>query len=323
MSRKQSTKVSTILGSQGLREEEEYTQEFQDMIAVIQEDPVNNEHQEECVDPYVDITIGDKTLHLLVDSGARISMITYDLFKNTWPNRTLFPPDKTPVSYEGKKIDTVGYFEDTLGFKGREVEGKIYVARKGLNILGWLHQGQFKMILRPGTQEQVMVIKEQFDVEELSKNYPMVFSDNLGIIKGFKHKIKVKENAIPVKHKVRNVPYSLRADLEKELMSLQEKGIIEPIDSSLWLSPLVVARKPSGELRVCVDLRSLNKEIWVDSHPLPKIEDLLNKIGGSTWFSKIDLASAYHQVELEESSKHFTAFNSPIGTYQYCRMPFG
>lgn len=84
----------------------------------------------------------------------------------------------------------------------------------------------------------------------------------------------------------------------------------------------MVAKKKNGELRICIDLRSLNKNIWVDSHPLPKIPDMLSLINGSKWFSKLDLASAYHQVVLDPSSRHLTAFISHVGSFQYCCMPF-
>lgn len=269
----------------------------------------------DCRDPIVDIQVGEKSLPLLVDSGARITMITKKLFEETWGDSiVLSPPDHSPVSYEGRKIELLGFFEDKMYFKGRCIKGKIYVAIKGLNILGWFHQGLFGMVLKPGTQEQVLVVGSCVDVEQRWKTkYLTVFGECLGKVKGFKHKI-VKQGAAPVKHKLRGVPFSIRSDLEKEPKGLCEKGIIEPAESSLWLSPLVVARKKDGKRRVCVDLRSLNKEIWVDTHPLPRISDLFAATMGAKVFSKLDLASAYHQVELHPDSKHLTAFISPLGT---------
>ncbi|KAJ1126815.1 hypothetical protein NDU88_005221 [Pleurodeles waltl] len=252
-------------------------------------------------------------------------MITSDLFKKTWGSRKLFPPDRALVSYEGRRIELEGFIEDVLEFKGRKIWGKVYVAVKGLNILGWFHQGLFGMVLRLGTSEQVMVVKDYsgLNLQTLHMMFPGVFEKKLGCIKGFKHRIKIKKGAIPIKHKLRAIPFSLREDLKLELEKLQSSGVIEPVESSLWLSPIVVTRKRSGEMRLCVDLRSLNKEIWVDSFPLPRINYLLEKLSGAVWFSKIDLALGYHQVVLEEDSRHYTAFNMPFGTFQFCRMPFG
>lgn len=267
--------------------------------------------------------MGDVRLRLLVDSGARITMIAHELFKKSWGDRTLFPPDRAPVSYEGRRIELEGYIEDVLEFKGRKIQGKIYVAVRRLNILGWYHQGLFGMVLKPGTSKQVLVVQDMAGSLSLEQEFPKVFSDTLGKMAGFKHKIRIKKDAVPVKHKVRSVPFSLRSDLKIELERLEKSGIIEPLESSLWLSPLVVARKRNGEIRLCIDLRRLNKEIWVDAHPLPKIGHSLEELREAQWFSKIDLAAAYHQIVLEAESRHYTAFNSPFGSFQFCRMPFG
>ncbi|XP_078528339.1 NACHT, LRR and PYD domains-containing protein 12-like [Lissotriton helveticus] len=101
----------------------------------------------ECIDPVAEIIIGGKPLNLLVDSGARITMLTKELFLETWGERMLLPPDRSPVSSKGRKIDLMGYFEDDLLFKGRKMRGKVYIAVKGLNILGWYHQGLFDDVL--------------------------------------------------------------------------------------------------------------------------------------------------------------------------------
>ena len=99
------------------------------------------------------------------------------------------------------------------------------------------------MVLKPGTREQILVVDTNNVSCEWIKDFPTVFSDVLGKIKGFKHKIKMKDGAHPAKHKLRGVPFSVKTDLEKELKRLCNEEIIEPIESSLWLSPLVLAKK--------------------------------------------------------------------------------
>lgn len=77
------------------------------------------------------------------------------------------------------------------------------------------------------------------------------------------------------------------------------------------------------KLRVCVDLRALNSNIVVDCHPLPNINKVVSMFEGAQIFSTLDLHSAYHQIELMDESKKYTAFITPFGLYQYTRMPFG
>ena len=74
---------------------------------------------------------------------------------------------------------------------------------------------------------------------------------------------------------------------------------------------------------MCVDLRSLNKNVIVDCFLLPKIHDMLAQLGGARIFTSLDLKAAYHQIMLSDESKHLTAFNTPFGAYQYLRLPFG
>lgn len=125
-------------------------------------------------------------------------------------------------------------------------------------------------------------------------------------------------------HKVRPIPHLMQVPLQKELNRLIDLGIIEPIDSSQWLAPIVITTKPaSKEVRLCSDLRGLNKNILVDRHPLPRIYEILTLIKDASYFSILDQSSAYHQVELHPESRHLTSFITPLGAFQYLRMPFG
>ncbi|KAK3711603.1 hypothetical protein QZH41_005888 [Actinostola sp. cb2023] len=81
--------------------------------------------------------------------------------------------------------------------------------------------------------------------------------------------------------------------------------------------------KKSGALRMCVDYRQLNAKTRRDAYPLPRIEESLDALGGAKHFSTIDLASAYNQVEVEPADRHKTAFTTPMGLFEYTRMPFG
>ncbi|KAJ8014421.1 hypothetical protein DPEC_G00040040 [Dallia pectoralis] len=134
----------------------------------------------------------------------------------------------------------------------------------------------------------------------------------------------MKPEAVPVHQKLRRLPFSVRQDVSKELKDLQEMDIIECIDASPWVSPIVVTqRKDGGKLRMCVDLREPNKAIVSDCHPLPHMDELLSELRGATVFSTIDLAFAYHQMLLHPDSRDITAFITHEGLFRFCRVPFG
>ena len=101
-----------------------------------------------------------------------------------------------------------------------------------------------------------------------------------------------------------------------------ENGIIKKSFSE-WASPVVSVEKKNGDIRFCTDYRQLNAITKKDKHPLPRIDDMLDSFQGSKWFSSIDLASGYWQVEMDENSKEKTAFITGEGLYEFNIMPFG
>lgn len=126
----------------------------------------------------------------------------------------------------------------------------------------------------------------------------------------------------PIKQALRRTPLAQREAAEAELNDMLEKGIIEPSDSP-WASPVVLVKKKGGSLRYCVDFRKVNELTRKDAYPLPNISDCLDALQGAQWFSTLDCASGYWQVEMDAESKPKTAFSTPQGLYQFRVMPFG
>ena len=101
-----------------------------------------------------------------------------------------------------------------------------------------------------------------------------------------------------------------------------KQNIIKP-SSSPWASPIVVVKKKDGRLRLCIDYRRLNAVTVKDSFPLPRVDKLFDTLAGATYFSTLDLASGYWQVEVDEKDRPKTAFSMPSGLYEFQTMPFG
>lgn len=126
-----------------------------------------------------------------------------------------------------------------------------------------------------------------------------------------------------MRQKLRRLPLSIWEEVSAELTRLLQAGIIEKIDASEWVSPLVVGRKRRGALRLCVDLREPNKSVVMDCYPLPHMEDMFAELSGATHYSQIDLSSAYHQLPLHPESRKLTAFITHDGLFQFTQVPFG
>ena len=100
-----------------------------------------------------------------------------------------------------------------------------------------------------------------------------------------------------------------------------DQGVIQP-SCSPWASPIVLVKKKDGNSRFCVDYRKLNEVKKKDAHPLPRFDDLLDALQGSTMFSKLDLRSGYWQVSIDPKDREKTAFVTPDCLWEFLRLPF-
>ena len=129
-------------------------------------------------------------------------------------------------------------------------------------------------------------------------------------------------DAVPRKYPVRRVPFAVRNEIAHNLQEMQNANVIQPSNSP-WASPVVLVRKKDGTLRFCVDYRGLNSVTRLDQFPLPRIDDLLDQLGKSHYFTTLDLVSGYWQIRVDKPSREKTAFITHRGLFEFCVMPFG
>ena len=126
----------------------------------------------------------------------------------------------------------------------------------------------------------------------------------------------------PFKYQPHLIPHHLKSVTENQIDEMLQNNIISP-SASLWSSPIVLVKKKDGSHRFCVDYRGLNAITTKDAYPLPRVDETVHSLGGATYFSTLDLASGYWQVEVREEDKEKTAFTSPQGHFEFQVMPFG
>jgi hypothetical protein len=112
------------------------------------------------------------------------------------------------------------------------------------------------------------------------------------------------------------------AELRKQLQELLDKGFIRP-STSPYGAPILFVKKKDGSMRMCVDYRMLNKITVKNRYPLPRIDELLDRLHGAKYFSKLDLTSGYYQIRIKDEDIHKTAFRTRYGHYEFTVMPFG
>ena len=148
----------------------------------------------------------------------------------------------------------------------------------------------------------------------------------MGEYKGTPVRVHVDESVKPVALPHRRIPFHVRKQVERKLEQLESEGIIERAEGPTpWVSPIVVVPKPHkpNEIRICVDMRALNKAIIRERHVIPTIDDVVHDLNGCKVFSKIDLNQGYHQIPLHPDSKPLTTFSTHVGLFRYKRLNFG
>ena len=158
----------------------------------------------------------------------------------------------------------------------------------------------------------------------LDDYYSDVFNERkLGTLPG-EVKLYTDKSVTPSIAGSRRVPTALTAKLREELNRLENNQVIakvsEPTD---WVSNLVSTTKKSGDIRICIDPKQLNKALKRHHYQSLTLEELLPELTKAKIFSTCDLKSGYHHLKLDEESSKLTTFITPHGRYRYLRLPFG
>lgn len=126
----------------------------------------------------------------------------------------------------------------------------------------------------------------------------------------------------PIRQRYRPVPSTLFPELRALLQGMLDSGVVQE-SASPWVSAVVLVKKKDGSWCFCVDYRKLNSITHKDAFPLPRIEESLTALRAAAWYSTLDMASGYWQVAVDPNDQEKTAFTTPVGLFQFTRMPFG
>ena len=169
-----------------------------------------------------------------------------------------------------------------------------------------------------------LTIKEYEQFADLIEEYHSVFrlqGDPHGYCKYTQHKIQLQDQR-PINKGPYRCAQTEKEELKRQVEDLLKEDVIEHSGSS-WGAGCLLVKKKDGGYRMCIDYRPINKSTKPFSYPLPLIADVLDELGQAKYFTVMDLASGYHQIEMAPEDREKTAFNVPWGKYHFKRMPFG
>ncbi len=276
------------------------------------------------------VPINDVDIDMEVDTGCGKSLICHKEFRERFGKMKI---RKTSVKFKtltGESLRVHGkVMLDVCGLDKKSHKLPLYVigdkGRYYPSLLGrdWLGKIRLDWNKIFGVNKVDTKNGQSNDFEQEISQYS-VFNDERGCIKDVKVKLELKDDAQPKFYKPRPVPFALKEKVANELEKMVTDGVLEKVDYSNWATPIVPVRKPSGDVRVCGDYRiTINPVLKEKEHPLPTSDELLQSLNGGQKFSKLDMSSAYQQVQLDESSREYVTINTHLGLYRYTRLAFG
>ena len=225
------------------------------------------------------------------------------------PLRIMNPLTETQILYPGTNISTLSPVENIqpVNLNSKKID----------NIPSHL-QDLYKRTTDGMNKEQSK------EVAKLLQRYEHIFSESdfdIGRTGIIRHQIDTG-NARPIKQPLRRLPEHMSKEVSTQIKEMLDKGVIHP-SSSPWSSGVVMVKKKDGSHRFCIDYRKLNEVTIKDAYPLPRIDESLDQLAGSSWFSCLDLNAGYWQVEVEPKDRSKTAFVTRDGLFEFEVLPFG
>lgn len=171
--------------------------------------------------------------------------------------------------------------------------------------------------------------EEKHYLSKVLKKFDDVFyheGDTLSFTNQVKHKIRTKHED-PIYSKLYRYPQKYREEVDKQINDMLGQGIIRhsnsPYSAPIWIVPKKLDASGKPKFRLVVDYRKINDITISDKFPIPNIDEILDKMGRAMYFSTLDLAKGFHQIEVHPEDIPKTAFSTSSGHYEWLRMPFG
>ncbi len=266
----------------------------------------------------MNLTDEPHTLYRGTRIGEAHAVIKYDRVEGRLPVVSRYTDDSGDSEDEGWLQDGRVKYRPDITLQGRAAfrPTRVDIRMDPANLPEYLQP------LMEGVSED-LTLRQREELAAAIYEHGDVFSSgptDMGRTGLVKHTIDTGDQR-PVRLPPRRLPIAKQEIEREEVQKMLDRGVIEPCQSS-WASPVVLVTKKDGTTCFCVDYRKLNDVTKKDAYPLPRIDDTLDALRGSMYFSTLDLYSGYWKVEMDQRDIDKTAFVTQ-GLFRFTVMPFG
>uniref|UniRef100_A0A0N5BN48 RNA-directed DNA polymerase n=1 Tax=Strongyloides papillosus TaxID=174720 RepID=A0A0N5BN48_STREA len=276
----------------------------------------------------ISIKLNNTKKKVLLDTGACQSLIN----EGTW--RSIGAPKlekKAQIlrDFNGNELDLIGESEIEFVYKKSKVIAKVNVVRGDKqDLIGRDIIKRLKIDLNSifyGKENGILNVETEDDVRSKIKlMYPNLFAEGLGTYTGELIKIQLRDDAVPKVISYRCNNLNLKDKIRNEIERLVKLDVWEPINSSEWISPMSVALKSNGNVRICANFsQTINKVVDNEQFQIPTPHKLFARIEGCAVFSNFDISDAFLSIVIDPQCRKYLVVSTPIGLMQYKRLPFG
>ncbi|XP_037930881.1 uncharacterized protein K02A2.6-like [Teleopsis dalmanni] len=273
----------------------------------------------------VHVKIDGKEIQMELDTGAPCAVISYRTLRSIRPNCKLLKSDRRFTSYTGHKVNCVGRIVVSASVGKIVRRLSLYVVEGDCDTLcgrEWISQfarennfseffSSSNHINSINSSERELSTNQRERLQQLIERFKNVFSETAGKLSGPPAKVHLKKGATPVFARPREVPMALKDAYGKEIDRKIQLGHYKRVDHSEWASITHIVAKKNGGIRITGNYKpTVNPQMIIDEHPIPKAEDLFNKMKNATIFCHLDVTDAYTHLTIDEEFAHVLTLNT-------------
>ena len=261
------------------------------------------------------LIVNSQEVTLKIDTGARCNVLPLETIEKI--NAT----EKIKLNlkaYGGAVVKTVGTARLPVVANNRECEMAFYVvAGKYMSIISLVDS--VKLNLLKINDNMVHIVSPEI-VPEFEENPDLFDEETVGELP-VKYKMTLDPSVPPVIRPPRRVPKPMEGKVKEELRRMTKLGVIEPVEEATeWVLSMVATNKKSGEIRLCIDPRDLNRALLRPHHPMRTVEEITMNLADATVFIVLDAKTSFWQIKLGDESSNLTCFNSPLARHKFLQM---